>query len=146
MKLRSAEAHDLDAIMAIEADTFGTDAWNSKTMKSELKGRTTRYLVLEDDTGIVGYGGARIIGCESDIQTIAIVDAHRGRGAGRKLMEALMDVARSEGALQMFLDVRADNTVAQSLYDSLGFEQIDTRKGYYKPDNVDAIVMMREPL
>lgn len=146
MRLRTAEVNDLEVIMEIEAETFGNDAWNSKTMKSELKGRATRYLVLEEDGRIVGYGGARIVGCESDIQTIAIVDKHRGKGSGRKLMEALMDAARSEGALQMFLDVRADNPVAKALYESLGFEQIDTRKGYYQPDGVDAIVMMKEPL
>lgn len=146
MILRSAEITDLDTIMGIEQATFSNDAWSSKTMKSELKGRATRYFVLAENDRVVGYGGVRIVGCESDIQTIAIIDDYRGRGAGRKLMETLMDAARNEGALQMFLDVRADNPVAKSLYESLGFEQIDTRKGYYKPDGVDAIVMMKEPL
>ena len=40
----------------------------------------------------------------------------------------------------MFLEVRADNPVARSLYDSLGFDEIGIRKGYY-PGGVDAVVM-----
>ncbi|WP_293698264.1 ribosomal protein S18-alanine N-acetyltransferase [uncultured Agrococcus sp.] len=146
MSLRAAEVTDLEAIMGIETAIFANDAWNSKTMKSELKSRANRYVVLTEDDRIVGYGGARIVGCESDIQTIAITEGYRGKGEGRKLMEALMNAARAEGALQMFLEVRADNPVAVTLYESLGFEKIDVRHGYYQPDGVDAIVMMKEPL
>jgi N6-L-threonylcarbamoyladenine synthase len=41
----------------------------------------------------------------------------------------------------MFLEVRADNPVAQALYLSLGFEQIDLRKNYYQPEGIDAVIM-----
>ena len=37
--------------------------------------------------------------------------------------------------------MRADNPIAQALYDSLGFVQIGVRRGYYQPDDVDAITM-----
>ena len=45
------------------------------------------------------------------------------------------------GAARLFLDVRADNPGAQTLYEALGFEPIAVRPGYYQPDNVDAVVM-----
>ena len=38
-------------------------------------------------------------------------------------------------------EVRADNPGARHLYDSLGFVELGVRPGYYKPDNVDAVVM-----
>ena len=41
---------------------------------------------------------------------------------------------------EVFLEVRADNPGAQSLYESLGFEAIAVRPRYYQPDDVDALV------
>ena len=37
--------------------------------------------------------------------------------------------------------MRADNPSAQRLYRRLGFEDVGVRRGYYQPDDVDAIVM-----
>lgn len=146
MNLRAAEPGDLEAIMGIETATFAQDAWQRRTMEQELRSRANRYFVLTEDETVIGYAGARIVGCESDVQTIAIADGHRGSGRGRAMMEHLMDTARGEGALQMFLEVRADNPVAIDLYESLGFKRIDVRHGYYQPDGVDAVVMLKEPL
>ncbi len=41
----------------------------------------------------------------------------------------------------VFLEVRADNPVAQALYESEGFIEIARRPRYYQPDDIDAIVM-----
>lgn len=146
MNLRAAEPGDLEAIMGIETATFAQDAWQRRTMEQELRSRANRYFVLTEDETVIGYAGARIVGCESDVQTIAIADGHRSSGRGRAVMKHLMDTARGEGALQMFLEVRADNPVAIDLYESLGFKRIDVRHGYYQPDGVDAVVMLKEPL
>ncbi|WP_341872876.1 GNAT family N-acetyltransferase [Leucobacter insecticola] len=56
-------------------------------------------------------------------------------------MNALLDEAATRGVREVFLEVRADNPVAQSLYASLGFTEIGVRPRYYQPDNVDAFVM-----
>ena len=144
--LRPATSEDLDAIMAIEDATFPSDAWHRDTMRRELESRVNRYYVAELDGEVIAYGGSRIVGCDADVQTIAVAADNRGQGLGRALMEQLMQAARDEGALQMFLEVRADNEPAAALYESLGFEQIDTRYGYYQPEGVDAIVMMKEPV
>jgi ribosomal protein S18 acetylase RimI-like enzyme len=40
-----------------------------------------------------------------------------------------------------FLEVRADNPVAQAMYTAFGFERIAVRPRYYQPDGVDAWVM-----
>jgi ribosomal protein S18 acetylase RimI-like enzyme len=60
------------------------------------------------------------------------------------LLEALLSQARSSGVREVFLEVRADNLVARALYEHCGFVAIDSRVGYYQPDNVDAIVMRLE--
>jgi len=140
--LRRAGVDDLDAIMAIETATFANDAWSREIMRSELANRHTYYLVALGD-GVEGYAGLRSpfgIG-QGDIQTIAVVESARGKGLGRTLMNALLSEARTRGAAEIFLEVRADNPGAQHLYENLGFEQIDLRKKYYQPDGVDAIIM-----
>ncbi len=55
-------------------------------------------------------------------------------------MLQLIAEARQLGAREVFLEVRADNQDAQSLYRSLGFAALSVRKGYYK-GGIDAIIM-----
>ena len=81
---------------------------------------------------------------QADIQTLAVVETARRRGLARTLVQTLIGEARDRGARELFLEVRVDNPNAQSLYDSLGFERIAVRKGYYQPDNVDGVVMRLE--
>lgn len=144
--LRTATLDDLDAIMRLETSTFDTDAWSRESMRAELNNNNARYLVAvqqERPEAIAGYAGllAPRRSEQADIQTIAVAPAARRTGLGRALMNALIAEAAGRGAREVFLEVRADNPAAKSLYDDLGFEGLGVRKGYYQPDNVDAIVM-----
>lgn len=144
--LRRADEHDLDAIMAIETATFRADAWSAESMRAELLSPHTYYLVavrIADPDVVDGYAGllAPLGAGDADIQTIAVAESARRHGLGRTLMRQLMTEAHQRGAARLFLDVRADNPGAQSLYEALGFEPIAVRPGYYQPDNVDAVVM-----
>lgn len=144
--LRRAGVDDLSAIMAIENQTFDADAWAAETMRHELESAHSYYLVaaqLAHPTQIDGYGGLMApSGAEqADIQTLAVAESARRRGLGRTIMLQLITQARQRGATEIFLEVRADNPAAAALYDELGFERIAVRKSYYRPDNVDAIVM-----
>ena len=144
-QLRAATPDDLDAIMAIETSVFPEDAWSAGTMLAELRDRNGHYLVAfppDDPSRIDAYAGL----CaprglpQADIQTIAVVEDARRHGLGRVLMLRLIDVARERGASELFLEVRADNPGAKSLYVSLGFEEIAVRPGYYG-GVVDAVIM-----
>jgi [ribosomal protein S18]-alanine N-acetyltransferase len=153
-QLRRATAADLDSIMAIETAVFGSDAWSSETMRSELAHPQTYYLVafrLDEPDAIDGYAGllAPRKSEHAEIQTIAVAKAARRNGLGRILIDALLGEAQSRGTREVFLEVRADNPDAQRLYTSIGFSPIGVRKGYYQPEGVDAIVMrliLGEPL
>jgi len=157
-QLRRAGLADLDAIMALEESSFETDAWSRESMQREIESPLCYYLVgFDAETGaaaetagngdIDGYAGLLCPrgASDADIQTIAVSERSRGRGLGRQLMGRLLAEATDRGARSIFLEVRADNPVAQSLYRSLGFEEIAVRPNYYQPDAVDAVVM-RAPL
>ena len=139
-------------IMEIETGTFGTDAWSRDVMRSDLRNPQCYYLVadrvgfpgeLDGYAGLFAPNGAQ----EGDIQTIAVAETARRGGLGRALMNALIGEARTRGVRELFLEVRADNPGPKRLYETLGFEQIAVRVGYYQPDNVDALVMrLTEPV
>lgn len=143
MTLRTATIDDLAAIMELERRGFPEDAWSEQTMAAEVTSAHNVYLVDVEGDRIVGYGGVRALqgGSDADIQTIALAAEVRGHGRGRALLRALTRAAVARGARELFLEVRADNPVAQSLYVSEGFTELGRRPRYYQPGNVDAIVM-----
>ena len=141
--IRIATEADLENIMVLEHECFATDAWSRENMHFEIMAHHTTYAVIYEDDKLIAYAGlSKVPGSDqSDIQTIAVSPTARGRGLGKALMIHLITEARKQHATDMFLEVRADNPVAQSLYLGLGFEHIDTRKNYYQPDGIDAWVM-----
>jgi ribosomal-protein-alanine acetyltransferase len=143
MTLRAAVAADLDAIMTLERASFPTDAWSDAMMREELGSPHGWYVVDETAGRIVGYAGLRAVrgSRDADVQTIAIAAASRGHGRGRALLRALLEEAGRRGVHEVFLEVRADNPVAQQLYASEGFHEVGRRPRYYQPDDVDAVVM-----
>ncbi|QAY61672.1 ribosomal-protein-alanine N-acetyltransferase [Microbacterium protaetiae] len=132
--------------MALERASFPTDAWGVRTMRDELVSPHGRYLVLEHDGALVGYAGLRAVAGsrDGDVQTIAVAAASRGNGWGRMLLLELIAEAYRRGVRDLFLEVRADNPVAQALYVSEGFHEVGRRPRYYQPDDVDAIVMQAD--
>lgn len=144
-QLRRAGLEDLDAIMAIETPVFAPDDWSREMMAAELVDANGYYLVAfppADPARVEAYAGLRAPrGAEqADIQTIAVVPEARRGGLGRVLMRQLIAQAHERGAREVFLEVRADNPGAQSLYESLGFERISVRPRYYR-GGIDAVIM-----
>jgi len=60
-------------------------------------------------------------GLECYLAELYVVPERRGQGLGRALMDAAIDLARSEGADYMDLGTSEDDVAARHLYESLGF-------------------------
>ncbi|HEY5050067.1 MAG TPA: ribosomal protein S18-alanine N-acetyltransferase, partial [Acidothermaceae bacterium] len=103
---------------------------------------TRFYLVARDGAEIIGYAGLCAYPEESFVQTIAVKRERQGTGIGTRLLTALIDEARRRDEPMVGLEVRADNMVAQRLYQGFGFEQVGIRKGYYQPSDTDAVLMV----
>ena len=80
---------------------------------------------------IVGYGIMMMSPDEAHILTLGIAANWQNKGFGRKLLQHLIQSARSMNAKSILLDVRESNHGAAQLYQQMGFQQIATRKGYY---------------
>jgi ribosomal protein S18 acetylase RimI-like enzyme len=66
-------------------------------------------------------------GRECYLAELYVTPARRGRGIGRAVMERAMALAREEGADTMDLGTGEDDTVARALYESLGFDNRESR-------------------
>lgn len=143
MITRAATMDDLDRLMVLERTIFPEDAWSTTQMSEGLSSPFGHYLVSDNNGDIVAYAGAfHLPGDEvADIHTIAVTAGARGNGLGAELFDALVSWCAKDGARRILLEVRADNLIAQNLYQSRGFQTIAIREGYYQPANVDALVM-----
>lgn len=56
------------------------------------------------------------------LEELYVVPHRRGRGLGRALMEAAIELAREQGAGDMHLGTGQDDVAARALYESLGFD------------------------
>lgn len=90
---------------------------------------------------IVGFSGIWMMTDEAHITNIAVSEAYRRRGIGELLLIATIDLSREIKATSMTLEVRASNTLAQSLYSKYGFDRTGIRPGYYLDNREDAILM-----
>ncbi len=143
--LRTMTSADTDAVLGLEHDLFGEEAWSRQMLEGELaeQPRSRYYLVADDDGLITGYAGLLVAGTQADVLTIAVAADRWGRGTGSALLEALLAEATRRGCIEVFLEVRTDNMRAQCLYRRYGFAEIGIRKGYYQPSGADALVMRR---
>lgn len=137
---------DLDSVLALEVALFGAEAWSQQMLTGELTQQpsTRYYLVAEDEGNVVGYAGLMTAGGQADVLTIAVATIRWGQGIGSELIAALLAEAVRRGCTEIFLEVRADNSRAQRLYQRWGFAEIGIRRGYYQPSGADAIVMRRD--
>lgn len=144
--VRPLVAPDLSALERMERTLFGVSAWSRQMLADELVGPGRTYVGAELPGGsLVGYAGLWFDGRDAQVMTVATDPGYQGRGIARRMLVTLLDRARELRAECVLLEVRVDNAPAIHLYESLGFEQLGRRRGYYQPENVDAWTM-RLPL
>ncbi len=123
---------DLPAVLAIEQVAKPTP-WNEKSYRQEITDNDKSYpTALVVNSQLIGYIVWWLIVDEIQIQTIAIDPAKRGQGLGRALLTDALNKGLKQGATISTLEVRESNVVAQSLYQSLGYEVVGKRPNYYR--------------
>lgn len=135
---------DLPAVMAIERASQPVP-WTEGMLRDSLRsGYWCR--VLEDGGAPCAFAILSSGGGDAHVLNIAVDPPARRRGHARRLLADLADAARERGADQLFLEVRAANTAAITLYQDLGFAEVALRRGYYPlpgGGREDAIIMAR---
>ncbi len=140
-KLRPMTASDLDAIMAIERVNFPFP-WTEGNFKDSMNSGYM-CLVMEQGKQLIGYAVLMMVLDEAHLLNISVAQSHQGQGWGRYLLVQMMEMGREKGGLNMFLEVRPSNHSALGLYESMGFNEMGIRPGYYPAHNgrEDAVLM-----
>lgn len=133
MKINVDEAliGDVDQIMKIEASGIA-HPWTRDSIEALINDENkTALKAFTDDGEVIGYVGASYVLDEAEIGNICVLPEHRGKGAGRMLLEALAENLKACGVTVIFLEVEADNVNAAALYEKTGFIRYNSRKDYY---------------
>ena len=118
-----------------------SEPWSEKALLEEIDNPAAHFVVVAEEDEVLGYGGMHTVLGESYIDNIAVFPEYRGRGAGRAVTQALIDKAKENDGVFITLEVRASNTPAITLYESLGFENVGVRKRFYTNPDEDAVIM-----
>ncbi|MFL6003963.1 MAG: ribosomal protein S18-alanine N-acetyltransferase [Nocardioides sp.] len=142
--IRPATVADVDAIVRLEQENLGDDAWSHALVEEGVAGElpTVRYLVAQEGDDVVGHAVVSVVADISELQRIAVDPFHRRNGLATGLLDEVVVLARDEGANRLLLEVREDNHGAIAFYAARGFVEIDRRSRYYR-DGGTAVVMRR---
>ncbi|UCC13428.1 MAG: ribosomal protein S18-alanine N-acetyltransferase [Gammaproteobacteria bacterium] len=137
-------AADVPEVARIERDSYEFP-WSEGIFRDCLR-VGYRCVVLEGDGGVLdGYAIVSIGAGEAHLLNLCVHPDRQGCGLGREMLAAMIDVARTAGARQIFLEVRPSNEVGIALYQSTGFKEIGRRPRYYRSSGgrEDAVVLGR---
>jgi ribosomal-protein-alanine N-acetyltransferase len=141
LRMRKMDHAHLPAILEIEALNYEFP-WPEGIFKDCLRTMTyTNWVCEAPDDVIVGYCIISVAAGEAHIMNISVSPNFQRQGAGRKMLEHLIEYARPR-AEKIFLEVRPSNPGAIDLYRKTGFREIGIRKNYYpaKGGKEDAIM------
>ena len=139
--LRKMTLDDLEQVVAIDQVSFSLP-WPARSFQFELTDNpASRCWVAELNGRVVGMVVAWLIVDEIHIATIAIHPDFRKQGFGEKLLSHTLQSAKTEGAVNSFLEVRENNDAAIIMYRKFGYVESGRREGYYKDNGEDAILM-----
>jgi ribosomal-protein-alanine N-acetyltransferase len=142
--IRPMQLADLPTIMEIEISAYPFP-WSLGNFRDCL-GAGYRCRVLEIDGVVQGYSLASMGAGEAHILNLCVHPSLRGKGYGRLLLEEQINALPEFNVDMVLLEVRPSNTSAIALYDSMGFNELGRRKGYYPAVNgrEDALIMARQ--
>ncbi len=138
-KLRSDH---IPLVMPLELEAY-PDPWTQGMFQQETNNGASHFYVVFANDQILGYGGFWFVLDEAHITKVTIASPFRGQGYGRTLMAFLIERVIDLDGAEIRLEVREGNTAARHLYESLGFESVGLRKGYYARTNETAVVMKK---
>ncbi|HEV7680558.1 MAG TPA: ribosomal protein S18-alanine N-acetyltransferase [Pyrinomonadaceae bacterium] len=142
--------HDLLEVVEIEEST-GLSRWGWAAYYAELQG-SNRHLMLvaripneehkPHRQQVAGYIVARLGADELHINNVAVREPYRRLGIGRALLDRILTEGKRSAVPSAFLELRAGNVAALSLYEDCGFRVTARRSRYYSEPVEDALVMI----
>lgn len=156
MHPRTATRDDAPAIALIYNEgiedrtaTFETRPREASEIARWLEGRNP-VVVVESAGQVVAFAATfpyRERSCYDGVAEFSVYTAtiHRGRGAGRLAMTALLEEAAAAGLWKLVSRVFPENSASRELLGSLGFREVGTYRRHAQLDGVwrDVVIVER---
>ncbi len=141
--LRPMRPGDLDAVVGIEGGIY-SHPWTMGNFRDSLHAGYSCW-VLEEACSVIAYSVMMVGVGEAHLLNLSVAPAWQRRGYGRGMLQHLLARACEWGAREMLLEVRPSNVAARALYETMGFREVATRRGYYPSQDgrEDALLMVR---
>ena len=139
---------DIAAIMPVMTAAFDPafgEAWSEAQCRGALALPGCHLLLARDKDAVIGFAILRTVLDEAELMLIAIDPAKQGQGAGRLLLDAVMDLCTCQGVSQVHVEMRSDNP-AFTFYAAAGFTVTGQRRNYYRRQDgksADALSLCR---
>ena len=138
------EAGDLDAVLSIEQISHA-HPWTRGNFSDSLAAGHWAYCIRPEasDINLGSYLDPQVLWAycvlypavdELHLLNITVAPKLRRLGIAARILKAIEGIAASRQMPRIILEVRPSNIPAISLYQSLGYETIGVRKGYYPAD------------
>ncbi|MGQ8367432.1 ribosomal protein S18-alanine N-acetyltransferase [Glaciecola sp. 1036] len=118
--------------------------WSQESFLSSVE--TGVCFIAKDDEMVVGLIICSYCFEQADLLDVCVSPEYRRRGIAAALIETAFAELIQKGVQSLLLEVADNNLGAKTLYSTLGFAHIDTRKNYYTKANGeadDALIMQK---
>jgi amino-acid N-acetyltransferase len=120
MKIRPATVQDAKAIHALVTYYAEFDRMLFRSMPDIFENLQT-FLIAEEDARVVGCCAVQVIWSDlAELKSLAVDKDYAGKGIGKQLVQAAMDLARSVGVPKLFA-----LTLEPGFFQKVGFEIIN---------------------
>ena len=134
-RFRPLRLIDLPAIMAIETQVYAQPWSEGNFIDSLASGYAGFGLWLDGEPGKEAFLGAYFLAMkgvgEMHLLNISVRPENQGQGLARLMLDALVQLCRSEGCEQLWLEVRTGNARAREVYRRYGLSEVGLRRAYY---------------
>jgi len=133
--VRLAEARDAQAIALMSRDLVESGLgwkYDAARVLKAVRNRETLAPVACDRGRIAGFAVMEFGDERAHLVLLAVRPAQRRLGIGRRLLEWLVQSARTAGIASLHLELRAGNEAAQGFYRAMGFDETIVVPGYYR--------------
>ena len=141
--IKRMQIEDIDFVCQNEINFFKTSLGKEMMMQELTTNQYAFYYVFFDDEKRIGYLSSWVTIPQAEILNFFIISEYQGRGIGSMMLKFIINEFIKMGVLEISLEVRASNYVAQRVYEKMGFRKAHIRKEYYH-DGEDAILMLKE--
>jgi ribosomal-protein-alanine N-acetyltransferase len=133
--LRLAEPRDAQAIALMSRDLVEAGLgwkYDAPRIQRAIRERDTVALVACDRNNVVGFAIMEFGDERAHLVLLAVHPSQRRCGVGRRLLEWVLESAKTAGIGSVHLELRERNEAARAFYRAMGFSESVLVPGYYR--------------